>query len=143
MITSESIANLLAGMGISLGAMNIMDSAYSCVDDAFIGKFAGQFADAMFRLGLTYRPEQFDCDDYAWLAWALIRASHAASGKRETGVAVAVAIYTPELTFERHARVMFIVKRDGEHKAVWWEPQGTKTVEMTPDEIESISLLVM
>lgn len=84
MITNAQVMANLARLGANPVARMILDSRFAVADESSIADLWAKYYDALRVLGLLdYSEEDWDCDDYAILAWAFIRAAYRRTNKRE------------------------------------------------------------
>ena len=127
---------------------NLWDRAYSVPSLKWV---TGPFAKYHFISRTSYAENRFDCEDLALECVVMARQLHAKSTKELRGLAFGWLIYTPQQLEANvqstpgagHVINWFIAGKSG-HERVWFfEPQRSYTVNISNDEINSISAVYM
>ena len=127
--------------------LNVWERSYSVPSLDWV---TGDFAKWHFDHRTPYSLNRFDCNNLAIEAAIMARQMHARTSKELSGLAFGWLLYTPEHTETGvqydpvgHCISWFISGKPGEERVWYFEPQRSYTVQLTPNEIDSISDLYM
>jgi hypothetical protein len=84
---SEDIFKVLVEYGFPVPMIFLLDSDYQLPDEYYVSHLGNRVQDALFKLGLHYTAESFDCDDFARVAWNHAALEQAVYSKEEAGLA--------------------------------------------------------
>jgi len=97
------------------------DVDYSLPDEAYIENFGTRFRNFTFGLGLEFKDEAWDCDNFALLACALAKMDHGLHTNKASELAVGMAGIATETIL--HKVVAVIHEQDGKLVLKLYEPQ--------------------
>jgi len=133
-VTAAELENLLMENGVTCMG-HFADSSYNVTTQSFIN---GTFSEAWFRLmnglGLSYKAESYDCDDFAKLAAAYAQILHGRT-HRDSGLAFGEFWYSRG-SGGKHA-INVAVVYGGKYELLFFEPQNCKQVRLSKQEIQS------
>jgi hypothetical protein len=135
LLTAEQMQEILDAQGIFA---ELDDALYCLPTRASLHEQAAAAKRNMDKLGLVYRDEAFDCEDFADLTRALMRISHARTPDAPAaGLAVGVFSYISDATGGAHAVVFAIVNEGEDLRFVFAEPQTGQPLDLSANEISS------
>jgi hypothetical protein len=145
-MTGQQLTQLLAARGAQPLDLVLCDEEYVSPGKTWLrGSFADTLQGNLKALGLSdWKPEAFDCDKFARLAWAFATIDHARTpGRPAAGLAFGIFMYQPDgFTSGGHAINVVICGANAED-ILFFEPQTQREVTLTQEEIESCYCVII
>lgn len=138
MITAQELSEFVY---LKLGsAPTVCDSVYSVPSREWVEQNFAKSLDANLIAAqvANYQTNSWDCDKFAFYAFALARLSHART-MRGTGLTFGVCMYH-STDAGPHCINFFVTRKDkgSPLELSFWEPQTQSTVTLTANEIASV-----
>ena len=133
MILANRVVEVALQCGIPRQFIDTTDESYLLVDEDYVtGPFARWFATTLSKLGVRYKNNALDCENFGELARALMMLRHGLQNDTEDGLAIGWIEYVTE-DWYKHNEFCAITRQRPDVVSVFETQLKMKPTSLTPD----------